>query len=238
MTVMDTCHSLQARIQALQGIQQSAAEAEQLGQRLSEAQALNERLSAELKAAQFLLDHNVFVEFDAIEVTGALRPLNKIIDRFSENPQSASLTRGQDWKKLRDNCKHVQTQLATELPKAWRRFVDNLHTGQSPEDLEAILAMTKANESALAKYRDLYHQLKNLRTQLPEDGEEISGVIKRAEKLKEVATKFDFDVPEKVKIFLAAIAQGGAPLNLLTDDVVQWLSENRSEKHYRIVGNQ
>jgi hypothetical protein len=97
--------------------------------------------------------------------------------------------------------------------------------------------MTESNKKALIEYSQLHGEFKILQREFPADTADINRVKMCAEKLKMVAEKFDFDVPEDVKIFLAAVARGGATLDLLTNEVGKWLNQNQSEMNYRIVGN-
>jgi len=40
-----------------------------------------------------------------------------------------------------------------------------------------------------------------------------------------IAERFDYNVNPDVKSFLAAVQAGGAPLAMLTDDVLAWLKD-------------
>ena len=56
-----------------------------------------------------------------------------------------------------------------------------------------------------------------------------------AEQLEAAAQDFNFDVPEPVKAFLEAVQSvAGAPLDLLTAEVRDWLKANNSFDSYRI----
>jgi hypothetical protein len=107
--------------------------------------------------------------------------------------------------------------------------------GEAPATIRDRLARTQDNEDAFERYRGLHQRLQALFQQLPQDAAAIDQVTEVAKELEATAQGFDFDVPQAVKAFLEAVQSvAGAPLDLLTPEVVNWLKANNSLDTYRI----
>ena len=238
MTLLETCQTLLKRIRAVQNVQTSVAESKQLRLRLQEAQEIQNAIIEAADMIRFLTANGLPVAVGSVEIAKGSQPLQNIIKRFSESQQASSLTKGKDWVRLEESSGEIEDALKKRAGEAWREYASNLYSGQTPENLNASLAMTDTNRKALEEYKKIYSELGELKNRFPEDATDINRSKKYAEKLKEIVSAFDFDVPEDVKIFLEAVAHEGATLDLLTDGVVEWLSENQSQRHYKIVGTQ
>lgn len=238
VTLLGTCQDLQKRIRAAQNVQTSVAESEQLRLRLREALEIQNAVLEAANMIRFLAANSIPVGVNSVEIAKGSQPLQNIIGRFRESRRASSLTKGKDWVRLAENSSNIEDALERRAREAWREYASNLYSGQTPENLSASLAMTETNRKALEEYKKIYSDFKELKTQFPKDTTDINRTNQCAEKLRDIASAFDFDVPEDVKIFLEAVAREGAALDLLTDGVVEWLHENQSQRHYKIVGTQ
>ena len=156
-------------------------------------------------------------------------------DRFIADPHAATLTKGVQWSQMLDDAKEGVGLAEASLAEAWRQYVDTLFGGDRPAELDGKLAPTEGNQTALARYRAAHGRLLQLRSNTPVGPEPFADAKKVAEELKSIYQTFDFDVPLAVKMFLQAIGQGGASLDLLTDEVRDWLHKNNSYNRYQIV---
>ena len=190
------------------------------------------------KRVGFLKEHEVEVDLSVAAQLAPLGPLEKIIQQFSEKPEAASLTKRKYWTKLLEQGAAWRKKLDAEAIESWGGFIDKQCRGSSPKQLRKTLAQTESNKSALEKYGRIYDELTSLRDEFPEFSE-FSQTVEHARdlsgNLERTARAFDHDVPEDVKVFLAAIDRGGASIELLTEEVLTWLRENNSEGDYRIV---
>lgn len=70
------------------------------------------------------------------------------------------------------------------------------------------------------------------------DGETAKALLESVKIIQEAKTKMIFDVPEPVQRFFTALQQaphgGGAPLSMLTEEVISWLSEHGETANYVI----
>ncbi|WP_373086783.1 hypothetical protein, partial [Sneathiella sp.] len=126
-------------------------------------------------------------------------------------------------------------ELATAVSSAWRGHRQSVFAGETPTQIRGKLALTKANEEALEVYKMKYSLLKAAFESFPEDIAAIEKVGKIAGELEKAAKAFDFNVPSEVKSFLEAVQSvKGAPLNLLTQTVQDWIEENGGSDSYSI----
>ena len=236
MTILSECHSLNERVETIVALQESKTETEALSARLAESRDLLDRVKEALKKVQFLNSNEIEVDVKLTGRMDPMAPLERIIQRFSEKPEASSLSSGRDWSKLRDQGLEWSKKLETEVSSAWKRFIDGLCQGQSPEGLQATLAKTGNNTRALEEFTDVYDSLVSLKSEFPDDPTDVENARVLSEQLKIISQSFDYDVPDEVKQFLAAVDQGGASLELLTEEVISWLHANQSESQYHVVG--
>jgi hypothetical protein len=166
-------------------------------------------------------------------VKRSARRASGLLEKFRAEPTVATLKKGQVWRSLLEDVDVAASDLGEALQTAWRGARKSFFAGATPTALEGQLARTAENDAALAKYRALHQALDAAFQAVPGDQATVEGVKRLADALARVA--FNFDVPEAVKTFLAAVQSvGGAPLALLTDEVIDWLKKNHSYDAYRI----
>ncbi len=156
-----------------------------------------------------------------------------LLEKFQAEPTVATLKKGQTWRNLLEEVDTAASDLGQALQTAWRGARKSFFAGATPTALEGQLARTAENNAALAKYRALHLALDAVFQAVPSDQASVDEVKRLADELARVT--FNFDVPEAVKTFLAEVQSvGGAPLALLTDEVIDWLKKNHSYDAYRI----
>lgn len=237
MSLLDQCSNLQKRVDHLKDLQRSAAEIDALKKRLSEAQDMKTLVQNAVERIDVLRSSNIEISIDATDRTDPLTPLSKVIERFREKPEAASLVKSKDWSKFQELGQKWQREATNYAFRSWKEFINRKIQGQSPEQLRATLAQTEANKKALEVFRKTYRELQSLGSEFPKDATLVERVEALSERLKSASEEFDYDVHEEVKAFLFAIQQGGAPLELLTDQVLTWLHEQNSENQFQIVGS-
>jgi hypothetical protein len=157
-----------------------------------------------------------------------------ILTKFQEEPKASTLKKGRTWPQLQTDAAAASQTLSQSNLAAWKAFRDEQFGGDRPSTVEKRLAMTPENAKALEDYTRLYDDYRKLFDALPPDPETVARAQALADDLKSTAKAFDFNVPDDVKAFLAAIQSGGAPLTLLTEDVCTWLAQRKATDDYRI----
>ena len=235
MTLIDRINSLTERASGLDALDRQRAESAKLQRLLAQAHPMNEKLGTEIQQMRLLHDEGINAAPDSSSAEAARKTLARLIKRFTENRTADSLTRGRDWKLLDDQAQATYQELTNALKAAWSQFIATAYTGESPSHLERSLAVTDRNLDQLRLYKQTYTQLNSLGRSRPQERGDFTRVRELARQLGEIYQRFDFDVPEAVKRFLQAVADGGADLDLLTEEVHGWLQQQGSSGHYRIV---
>ena len=236
MSIREKGASLQKRIDHLKSMQETAAESAALSKRLAEVRELEENVRTSLNKIRLLKENQIPFDKTVIDQVDPTTPLRRIIERFDERPEAASLSKGRDWTALQEKAGDWGKTLGLEASRSWKNFLNSLSQGQSPDGLKAKLAQTDANKRTLAAFSPIYNELQSLKNEFPNDRAVVTKALTLSEQLKEISEAFDYDVPEDVRVFLAAIHKGGASLELLTEEVLSWLGEQRSADQYQIVG--
>lgn len=237
MTLLERIADLKRRAQDQLDRQVGLDEANRLQPLLNEAKTLVQSLGNEVTQRHLLQDQGLqlAVVLAGTEGDAALKTLERLRNRFTQNRRAESLTRGQDWTRFKTSTEAAGSQAASTLDKTWRSFVIGSYSGAKPADLERSLAPTDGNILRLQRYRDAYNKLDILARRRPTSRADFDSVRDLARQLREIHQGFDFSVPDAVKRFLDAMAAGGADLDLLTDEVRDWLNQQGSTARYQIV---
>ncbi|WP_342660847.1 hypothetical protein Rruber_01406 [Rhodococcus ruber] len=135
-------------------------------------------------------------------------------------------------RRLGRSLERYRTDVRTDLIEHWHQYASDRMGDVS--DLQ-VLATTLGQVAELA---DLSRQVEEAlgrlaRTQRELPSERSLGLLHAAEaKLQELETALQ---PAAVRRFLSAVARGGAPVELLTDAVADWLRTHGAWSSFRIV---
>lgn len=237
MTLIDRIEALTERASGLDALDRQRAESAKLQQLIAKARPMNDKLGTEIQQMRLLHDEGINATPDSASAKAARKTLARLINRFTEKRTADSLTKVKDWKLLEDQTQTTCQELTDALKTAWSQFIATAYTGESPSHLERSLAVTDLNLDQLRLYKQTYAQLNGLARSRPQERGDFARVRELARQLGEIYQRFDFDVPEAVKRFLQAVADGGANLDLLTEEVRGWLQRQDSSGHYRIVAS-
>ena len=237
MTLIERIETLRKRAGDQIFLEKKRAESTLLQPLLDDARALSEDLSREIEQLRLLKDQGIDVAAPD-SAAMACKTLGRLRERFAKENRAEQLTRGRDWGRLNDQIEETCKSLATALRAEWRRVVETAFSGDKPNNLENTLARTAGNERNLQRYREVYGKLNQLSGYRPTERSDFDNIRILARQLKEIHQDFDFNVPDDVKLFLGAVAVDGADLALLTAEVRDWLKQQNTSDHYRIVARE
>lgn len=149
--------------------------------------------------------------------------ISDVAERFREKSVSATLRHGRRWPNLLEAVGEAAKATDSALTTAWKVYIgSSLFAGPPPEEEERTMARTPKNQQALQTYKRLFAQFATLRSSVPASPQVIKDLRKLSADL--AAIEFDRNVPPAVRNFLEATGTTmGAGLDLLTDEVRQWL---------------
>lgn len=172
-----------------------------------------------------------------LEVDSAVETVRKVSARFQEEPKSSTLRQGPRWSGLKNKLEALATKMGEVQISDWKTFFSsNFFGGLPPAQRGAQLAPTPENKKALALYKELYQDFIKYRSSIPKDTQEFERLRDMSEQLAQI--EFQEDVPDDVSKFFQAMGMGGAGLELLTAEVIDWLRSNNSLMNYVVRAKQ
>lgn len=162
--------------------------------------------------------------------------VSQIRARFLESPKFETLVGRQRWTRLSDSVDGLASEFDALQKKAWKEFLSELFSGLPPEKLkQTILLASPEHKRAFARYSERFEMLQKSKQVVPDSSEIIRAVRECAIELDSIGRGFvpNTEVPASVQAFFNAIAGGaGAGLDLLSQDVVDWLRDNEMLTNY------
>lgn len=171
------------------------------------------------------------------EIDSALETVRKVTTRFQEESKSGVLRQGTRWSGLKNKLELLAANVRSVQANDWKTFfASNFFGGLPPNQRGAQLASTPENKKALERYRTLYQNYNKYRSNIPTNSEEFDSLRMLSEQLAQI--EFQEDVPRDVSKFFQATETGGASLEMLTPEVIDWLRSNNSLMNYVIRAKQ
>jgi hypothetical protein len=224
---------LREKLERLQGLAANAKEASALAALQRELATPAQILASLEKQLTALAEQGVDVKPPA-SLGQVRKRATGLRDRFRVDRKSATLTKGTGWTALLTEGGNAAEDIEAALLTGWKDFGAAVYAGDAPTTIARRIARTPQNLQALAEYQRAHAQYSALFQALPTDGSAVGEAKKLAGDLATISGKFDFAVSGEVKRFLAAVQAGGAPLALLTDEVLKWLADNKAMDGYSI----
>lgn len=133
---------------------------------------------------------------------------------------------------LERSIKGITSELDEQLNQAWKNYLVERMPSTNSEMLN-LLVRIEAFKPAVQKIRDLNDQIQHKK--IPQNSEEFEHIARLIAQLREHWHSLSSDeVPETVLHFLKAAVDLGAPLNLLTPEVRNWLDRHNISDTLRI----
>jgi hypothetical protein len=220
--LLDNAKAAHERLQNAQAARANLDEAQAL---LGLQKALSvkaARLHTLVARAILLREHGVVLSAgpDTKTIRKAIDTLRK---RFDEKTNSSTLTQGKHWSGLQTDLDGAIATLETEQRRDWKNyFATRLFAGLPPERRKVGLVQTPENKLSLGQYERLYEKFARYSNTVAGTAHEIDEVHRCSEALTNIA--FVENVPKEVESFINAVP-GGAGLDLLTAEVIEWLRE-------------
>jgi len=136
---------------------------------------------------------------------------------------------------LTDKLKTLTSELDEYVQPAWRDYVAELRN-RWLVNMSLFDGQLHIQERKIVydKYQQLSKAFNQITCRVPKSSNELKDILKLQCQLEELHEKMDLDIPAGVDQFLKVVGKGGATLDLLTDEVLQWLRANDNVDSYRI----
>lgn len=225
--------TLREKLTRLQGLAANAKEASDLAVLQRELATPAETLASLVKQQAMLVGLGVKVQPPA-SLGNVRKRAATVREKFRAEKKSATLKKGTGWTSLLSDGGVAIKEVEGALLAGWKDFRTAVYAGDAPSVIDKRIARTPQNVQALSEYQQAHTQFSALFQTVPSSAAAVETAKKLAGDLVRISEKFDFAVGDDVKRFLAAVQSGGAPLALLTDEVLKWLADNKATDGYAI----
>ena len=184
---------------------------------------LRSRLQVQLTTARLLVDKGVF----DVAAMPALDKLHKSVSdniaAFDETPQS--LRNSRRFTTLEKRAKKVIEALDAALAKAW---ASEFASAPSPQmQLLAQIEKVPGQAASVAAIRATNTRLQSFRNTVPTEEQDWGTYRNVRDDLEALLGNLDADAfPPEALAFCKAAQAGGASIDMLTDDVSEWLEQH------------
>jgi hypothetical protein len=168
--------------------------------------------------------------------TSARRMAEDVAGKFKEKPAAILEQRVFRFSALREQVERLATSVEARLRTAWERHVETVVPDIDPEVLQTY-ALMPDKTTAVGQLRQALSHAERLAMQLPRDADQLQ---RFREAVAEVCRLWDAivesgGVPAGVAEFLRlARTPTGAPLTMLTEEIVKWLRTKNMLGRYTV----
>ena len=232
-TLIQSCSQLRAGLQKVKVANQTRQEISALQDRMREwGQRVSTRQSLLDKTR--IVDPSLLQREDIKQVDQGVLSLAEQSRRLLEDGGNVQdLATDSLWTRLNNAAESANQLLREASCEQWRQFVESLGHIDSAAVLEGRMLKTPSNEAILTKYREHYAKYQSaVRVELPSSASARLDLTSTVANLQELREQLKGSAPEAVRVFLKAIENGGASLELLTPEVFEWIRENDDQNRF------
>lgn len=221
-SILERCDDLLAMTTRVKLAREGQSQASELAERRGELEEAQLALTLEAMSTATLVGRGDLAAAALPDGAKVLESVERVQARLLADPKS--LTAGSDYKRLLTRIEKFQSGLSGSNATAWAGVVQR-HLGGNEGFLRQV-EQVPGQASAVDQIRDAREQLKTVAKQLPRDDEGYARFLYLSATLQERLALLDpDDFPREVLTFFRhAQSPGGAPLDLLTNAVRDWLA--------------
>lgn len=151
---------------------------------------------------------------------------------FQKNPEWILDNKSFKGNIFKSNVEGLKTALREQLSRTWKNYLFQ-HMPSTNNEMLSILAGVEAFKQTIQRIQRLDLQIQQ--AEFPKSSEEFESADRLIDQLKQTWNSLSSnEVPEDVLRFLRAAANQGAPIDLLTPEVKDWLTRHRIAGSLRI----
>jgi len=226
----ERCMNINERVRAYKQLRVANDAAEAYQTRLTQIKTDADRLLELMRTREALLRHTIEIEPIGEMVSRVEPRLRDLRDRYDADP--SIITPQQALGTIPRDVSQLSSRLQEKLVNAWRAYTET-NTIDVPDAFLAIFDQVPEARTTVGRIRTLRQNLSSRRARLPATDTDIASFRTDVEHLKTLVRELE-GFPPAVLAFLRAAASGGAEIELLTDEVRQWLTERGMKNAFRI----
>jgi len=223
-SIAERCAELRARLGRLKQVKDNEAKAQELEKRRSELEEARNELSQDVASALVLLNHKHLAPSALPDCAKAMESCDKVEMLLDQSP--SAITKGRDYKYLLSRVGKVGESLKASTEHNWRAIVSQ-HQGVDEAFLRRV-ELFPGQSKTVARIREFKRVFDEATRCAPVREEDYRHFEACYSSLQLELAKLDPEAfPDDVLRFFRAAQQAtGAPLDLFTDRVRDWLKEN------------
>mgnify|MGYP006444077237 CR=1 FL=1 len=134
------------------------------------------------------------------------------------------------------SAKALNDSLQKSNEQTWIQSKQHLESRFATEEhlIKAQLQLEQTAVDRAKRFMQLKRDFEEITRKLPQTRDEIQRMQSLAGELETLLGEMNFDVPEVVSAFMLAV-KDGAPISLLTDEVINYLKNTQSETSFVVV---
>jgi hypothetical protein len=234
-TLIESCNRLLNGLQNAKLAFQTRQELSALQQRKREwEQQASDRLELVTKAR--LVDENLLLKEEIAKADASVHALALEAKKVLQDGGNVQdLSKDSLWTKLTKAAASSNTLLRDAAKTQWQQFTESLGHVVTPQVLEGRMLKTPANEVLLTTYKQQYLMYSAaVRAELPISVTTQTDLTNVVQTLQGLSEQLQGTAPDAVRKFLKAVGNGGADLELLTSEVMEWLRANDTPSRFVI----
>lgn len=237
MSLLDRSRTINEKKLKLKELRTWSAQTDKLRKKSVELSKKLSRLSGAVDTYCLYVEEDIpFIYVSKDELNYLRKKIDSLKNQFEGTPDIDSILNDATWPDCFQQIIQLTDEVVRNCQKGWDDFSGEYFIGHTPQTLERSIVRTDENLKLHQEFKTLYLDLKNL-VKEGEFKESIQAFKKKGDRLLEIAKTLDsYEAPEGVRKFLNAISDGGAPLDLFTSEVVEWLQENDLYRKFKIIG--
>ena len=182
-------------------------------------------LAAKAKLKWFQLDAEA-AKTTADAVNGVEHLSSKAREVLLTSVDIADVAQDGLWLRLVNQAKSATETVREEMRRAWRARIEDTADLPAPDLISNLMMPSPANQAALKAYRERYQRYRTLRSSAEPSSEiDLKELVDCEKELTRRHSEFVLYMPPAVRRFQQELPVG-APLALLTPEVLAWLSSN------------
>lgn len=223
--ILNTCDRLEKALKSYEETERSKERARALSEHREELKNKREALESAIQPWRILEHHQVAGLKRPTPQQGVTTGLPELYRRLAE--ESDSLNAGQVLNRCLKGLDNLEEKYREHVVAIWKKFqVGSLNPGVTDQLVQLFQALPDCQQAA----GDLIEALEQHRQAVenpPNSEADWKRCQSAVERCRQLVKRLPLnDVPDEVKKFLRGVAADGAPLNVLTKDVLLWIEQN------------
>jgi hypothetical protein len=233
--LLDDAKTALTHLTQAQTAQATLNEAQALRGRRNELQGWVNPITTLANRVTWLREQQVALSPVPGEITNINNLVQGIRNRFAQNPTTETLLAQNHWQQLQTGLQAFATTAQKQQVQDWQHYFGGLFGGPTPGERANTLSLAlPGNRENFNRYEDLYGRFNTFRNTVPNTPKELSDVLDYSAQLAGIRFIENADLPEAVINFHTAMNQGGASLDSITPELIEWLRQNGTLNNYRV----